>query len=154
MIDNPWIDEMPEQPVALVPITVARNQIQTVMMPALTEIRTLLKAQGIEPAGPWLTHHHYLKPDEFNFDICVPVNHPITPQGRVQPGILNRRRVARTVLRGRYEGLAEAWRSLMSWVAAEHLSPCIDFFECYAKGFETSADPGQWETVLSIPLMD
>ena len=42
----------------------------------------------------------------------------------------------------------------MAWVSAQRLAACIDFFECYAKGPESSTEPEQWETVLSVPLMD
>jgi effector-binding domain-containing protein len=154
MIDEPWIEVMPEQEIAFVPITVARNQIQKVMMPGLSEIRSALNEQGVVPGGPWLTHHHYLKPEEFNFDICVPVTKVISPQGRVRPGTLDARKVARTVHRGPYEELGQAWGAFMAWVSAQRLPACIDFFECYAKGPEASSDPAKWETVLSVPLMD
>jgi effector-binding domain-containing protein len=154
MIDQPWIDVMAEQAVAFVPIRVARNQIQTVMMPGLSEIRHALSEQGIAPAGPWLTHHHFLKPHEFHFDICVPVTKTINPQGRVRAGILEARKVARTIHRGPFDELGKSWGALMTWVTAEQLPACIDFFECYAKGPESSPDPAEWETLLSVPLMD
>jgi len=154
MIDPPWIEEMPEQTVAFVPITVARNQIQTVMMPGLSEIQSALSDQGIAPAGPWLTHHHYLKPEVFHFDICVPVTTAIKPQGRVTPGTLDARKVARTIHRGPFEQLGRSWGAFMVWVSAQGLPACVDFFECYAKGPEASPDPAQWETVLSVPLME
>ena len=145
---------MPEQEVAFVAISVARNQIQAVMMPGLSEIRTALRQQGVAAAGPWLTHHHFLKPGEFHFDICVPVTKAVNPQGRVRAGILEARRVARTIHRGRFEELGQSWGALMAWVSAQRLAACIDFFECYAKGPESSTEPEQWETVLSVPLMD
>jgi len=154
MIDPPWIEQMPEQAVAFVPISVARSQIQMAMMPGLGEIHNTLNEQGIAPVGPWLTHHHYLKPDEFHFDICVPVTKAIQPQGRVRAGTLDARKVARTIHRGPFEGLGQAWGAFMAWVSAERLAACIDFFECYAKGPETSPDPVQWETVLSVPLLE
>jgi effector-binding domain-containing protein len=154
MIDEPWIDELVKQEVAFVPICVPRHQIQEVMRVGLNEIVSVLKEQGIETVGPWMTHHHYLNLDEFNCDICVPVARPVTPQGRVRPGILPSRKVARAVHRGPYNELAQAWRALMNWAAVERLHTCIDFFECYVKGPESSADPAQWETMLSVPLMD
>jgi effector-binding domain-containing protein len=154
MIDPPWIEEMPEQAVAFIPITVARSQIQTVMMPGLSEIQSALSDQGLAPAGPWLTHHHYLKPDVFHFDICVPVTKSIKPQGRVRPGILDARKVARTIHRGPFEQLGQSWGAFMAWVSAQGLPACIDFFECYAKGAEASPDSAQWETELSVPLME
>jgi len=154
MIDHPWIEDMPEQAVAYVPIIVARNQIQTVMMPALHEIETALKEQGIASAGHWLTHHHFLKPDQFHFDICVPVARPVMPQGRVRPGILQAQKVARTIHRGPFDELRQAWGAFTAWISAERLPACIDFFECYAKGPETTSDPARWETVLTVPLME
>jgi effector-binding domain-containing protein len=72
----------------------------------------------------------------------------------VRQSILQPRKVARTIHRGSFEELGQAWGALMSWVSAQRLPACIDFFECYAKGPETSPDSARWETVLSVPLMD
>jgi effector-binding domain-containing protein len=154
MIDQPWMDEMPEQLAAFIPISAPRDQIQTVISLGLTEMRSTLNEQGIETSGPWLTHHHYLKPGEFHFDLCFPVKQAVTPQGRVRSCVIAARKVVRTIHRGPYEELSAAWGALMQWVAAERLSACIDFFECSAKGPESVADPAKWETVLSVPLIE
>lgn len=56
MIETPKIIYVPAQLIAIIPIAVARDKIQTVMGPGLHELVEHLKAQGIAPTGPWFTH--------------------------------------------------------------------------------------------------
>ena len=123
MIDTPQIVQTKSVPTAKIHITVPRDQIRTVMMPGLQEVRAALKEQGIEPAGPWLTHHLKMEPGIFDFEIMVPVTRPVTEAGRVQPGELPATTVARTVYHGGYEGLGEAWGRFIALMADEAMTP-------------------------------
>ena len=88
MIDTPEIVQSTAQPIASIRLKVPKAEIRQVMQPGLEEIMAALAAQGIQPAGPWATHHFH-KPEEFfDFEICVPVASPVAPTGRVQPGQL------------------------------------------------------------------
>lgn len=57
MIDNPKIIDVAAQLIATIPITVARDKIQTVMGLGIHELAEHLKVQGIARTGPWFTHH-------------------------------------------------------------------------------------------------
>ncbi len=57
MIDTPKILDVPAQLIAIIPITLARDKIQTVMGPGIHELAEHLKVQGIARTGPWFTHH-------------------------------------------------------------------------------------------------
>lgn len=131
MIDEPWIVRTEAQPAAVIHVTVAKDKIREVMGPGLKELRDTLAAQGIEPAGPWYTHHLTLDPSKWDFEIGLLIAAPIKPQGRVKPGELPARTVARTVYHGGYEGLGTAWGELMSWIEAEGHVAASSLWEVY-----------------------
>jgi len=153
MIDTPHVAHSPEAPMAFIHLTVPRAEIRTVMSPGLAELHAALAAQSVTPSGPWFTHHRRMDPAVFDFEICLPVSGLVTPSGRVQAGRFPAATVARTVLHGGYEGLADAWGRLDSWIAAQGHRPAGDLWECYVVGPETSADPADWRTELNRPLL-
>jgi effector-binding domain-containing protein len=152
MIDTPKVITMEAQQTAMVRLTVPRADIQKVMGPGLAEVKAAVAAQGIETTGPWFTHHLRMDPKLFDFEICLPVKAPITAVGRVKPGNLPPRRVARTVFHGPYEGLGGAWAELLSWMKTEGLAPAADLWEVYLAGPESGPDPAGWRTELNRPL--
>ena len=150
--EAPRIVETSPQLAAAIHLTIPRSEIRMVMGPALRELYGVAAAQGLEVTGPWFTHHLEMKPDVFDFEVCVPVSAPIRPEGRAVSRQFAARRVVRTVYRGPYEGLSSAWTGLMQWMDAQGHAPAPDLFECYAAGPETSAPPAAWRTELSRPL--
>jgi len=119
------------QPAAVIHVTVAKDKIREVMGPGLKELRDTLAAQGIEPTGPWFTHHLTLDASQWDFEIGLPITAPIKPQGRVKPGELPALTAARTVYHGGYEGLGTAWGELMSWIEAEGHVAASSLWEVY-----------------------
>jgi len=153
MLSAPEIVNTDAVRVALIPLTIARAEIRQVMGPGITEVMSAVAAQGVGPAGPWLTRHHRMDPGEFDFDICVPVSAEVTPVGRVLAGELPAARVARAVYQGPYEGLGDAWGELMAWIAARGLTHGPGLWEVYEAGPERDPDPSTWRTVLHRPLV-
>ena len=154
MIDKPMVVACPEQLMACIHLTVPRSEIRAVMGPGLQEVKAALKAQGISASGPWFTHHLKMDPKVFDFEICMPVGTAVSPVGRVKPGRLPARKVARTVYHGGYEGLGDAWGEFSAWVKSGGHKPAPDLWEVYASGPEASADPSAWRTELNQPLLD
>lgn len=152
MIENPHVAEVAAQQTAAVRLVVPTVQIKEVMGPGISEVFASLAAQGIEPAGPWLTFHYRRPTDTFDFEIAVPVARPVAPVGRVAPGSLPAGRVARATYRGPYEGLAAAWGAFHEWVARQGHAPKAEMWECYAVGPESGDDPKGWRTELYQPL--
>ncbi len=151
MIETPEITSTSAQPAAVVRLVVPRSQIREVMGPGLQEIRTVLDAQGIAAAGAWYTHHFRMDPNVFDFEIGVPVASPVSASGRVQPGELPARTVARTVYQGDYEGLGAAWGELEAWVHVHGYEPAADLWEQYVVGPEAAAGPAGYRTQLNWP---
>ncbi len=154
MLETPQITQSTVQLTAVIRLTIARDEIRNVMGPGLREIFTALAEQEIEPAGPWFTHHLKMDPEVFDFEICVPVAMPVAPVGRVEPGELPARRVARAVYVGPYEGLADAWGEFETWIKANGHKSGPNLWEIYVAGPESSPDPAEWRTELNRPLAD
>ena len=154
MIDTPHITETKAQLIAMIPMTIPRSEIQSVMGPGISEVMAAVSDQRIGPAGPWFTHHRKMDPASFDFEICVPVNARVTAVGRVVAGEVPVVRVARTIYHGPYEGLGAAWGEFGAWIAEHGHDRRTDLYECYLVGPESSVDPADWRTELSQPLID
>ena len=140
------------QLLALIPLTVPRADIRSVMGPGLAELRAALAAQSIAPTGPWCTHHHRAPGEIFDFEICLPVATPVTPAGRVQPGLWPATSIAQTTHHGGYEGLGAAWGGFLAELEAAGYAMGEELWECYAIGPAETADVSAWRTVLSKPV--
>ncbi len=153
VIDAPQIVQTEAQLAAMIHITVKREEIRLVMGPGIQEVMGALAAQGIAPTGPWFTHHLKMSPDIFDFEICVPVATPVAAVGRVKPGELRAAKVARTLYRGSYEGLGDAWKELSAWITAQGHTTAPGLLERYIKGPESGSDPSGWCTELNKVLV-
>jgi effector-binding domain-containing protein len=153
MIEKPRIVQTSAQPVAIIRVTVPREQIREVMDPGRRELFDGVAAQGVAIVGPWFTHHLRMDPKVFDFEIGVPVAEPVTASGRVEPAELPAATVARTLYHGPYEGLGPAWGEFGAWVESQGHTPAPDLWECYLFGPESSPDPASWRTELNRPLI-
>ncbi len=152
MIDTPEIVEAPAQMTAAIHLTVPATEIMHHMGPGIQEVHRVLAEQGIEPAGPWFTHHFRRPSETFDFEICVSVTQAVTAQGRVRPGHMPAHRVVRTVYHGGYHGLGGGWGELMTWIADQNLKVRDDLWEVYVTGPDNTAQAADYETQLNKPL--
>lgn len=152
MIDPPTIITVPSQRTACIPLVVERTRIAEVMGPGIQEIFAALAAQAIPPTGAWFTQHRRRPTETFDFSICVPIATPVKPVGRVQNGERRAAKVARTLYRGPYEGLSQAWGHFLGWLDANGHKRQDDLWEAYLHGPESGNDPSTWQTELSQPL--
>lgn len=152
MLEALQIVQTEARPAAVIRITIPRAEIKAVMEPAIAELIGGLAAQGIAPAGPLYTYHLKTDADTFDFELGVPVDGPLAAAGRIAASQLPAARVARTVYRGPYEGLYDAWKAFGALVAAAGHTPTNGVWECYVAGPESSPDPADWRTELNLPL--
>lgn len=152
MIDAPAILQTTRQATAVIRLTVPREEMPTVMGPAIAELMATVAAQGVGPTGPWFTHHFAMNPKTFDFEVGVPVKGPVTPTGRVSNGELPAATVARTIYRGPYYGLAGAWPKLDAWVTAQGRTPEPALWETYLTDPAANPDPSSWQTELTRPI--
>ena len=152
MLDEPRLVLLEATPIAVLPIVCSRTEIAQVMGPGLGELRATVAAQGVDVTGPWFTHHLRIDANGFDFEIGVPVSHPIEAAGRVRPSEWPAMRAARTTYRGPFEGLGPAWGEFMGWMASHGHQAASDLWERYVVGPETTPDPTRWETELTRAL--
>ena len=152
-LDAPQILDLPAFRVARIHITTPASEIRSAMGPGLRELREVLAAQGITPTGPWFTHHLKVPDKTFDFEICLPVDVDVKPEGRVAMGEIRAARTARTTYRGDYGGLGEAWGRFMQWINSEGATPAPDLWEVYVSGPEAGPNPADWQTQLNRPLI-
>ena len=152
MIESPRIVQTQAVPIAFIHVVVPREKIREIMGPGIGEVMSTLAAQGIAPAGPWLTHHRRMVPDVFDFEIAVPVTRAVQPAGRVVPGTLRAARVARTIYHGPYEGLGAAWGEFEEWLKTNGHTGTEDLWEQYLVGPESGPDGAAYRTELNHPL--
>jgi effector-binding domain-containing protein len=148
MIEPPWITDTEAFHVAAIHLLIPREEIRHVMTPALDELAAVLDAQGVIPTGPWLTHHYEMKPEVFDFEVCMPVASPVASSGRVRASEIPASKVARTIYEGGYAGIGNAWRELDNWIRDQSLTPGPDRWERYL--MDTAS---QKRTELNRPLI-
>ena len=153
LISTPTILATEPVLVARIPLHIPRDAMQQFLPPALEELYRALNTQHLTPAGPWFAHHTELPSTHFHFDACVPLTAPIEPIGRVQPGILPAMRIARTLYRGPYTHLAQAWGEFRAWLTAHSLSTAPEVIERYTVNPNDTSDPNQLQTELVWPLL-
>ena len=152
-LHTPQILDLPAFAVARIHVTTPASEIRPAMSSGLRELRETLARQGIEPTGPWFTHHLKVPDQTFDFEICLPVSVHVKPEGRVAMGEIRAARTARTTYRGDYGQLGDAWGRFMQWISAQNVTPAADLWEVYVSGPDASPSPADWQTQLNRPLL-
>ena len=153
-IDAPRIVQSEAQELAVIHLEIPRSEIQQVMDPAIREVMSVVTSQGIGPTGPLCAYHVGLSKERFDFDVGFPVSAPVRPTGRVRPGRIPSVRVARTIYRGPYEGIFQAWRDFNTWVDTHRHKGASQLWERYLVGPESGPEASRWQTELNRPLLD
>lgn len=141
------------QPAAVIHITCPRDEIQTVMGPAIAEVIAAARSQGLGPAGPVFSHHFAMQPGIFNFEVGVPVSGSLKPVGRVVAGELPAAKVVRTIYTGPYEGLGEAWGEFIDELEAAGHKHAPNLWERYLTDPATTSNESDYQTELNRPLL-
>lgn len=152
MIATPEIVETAREEAAVIHLTIKRSEMPTVFGPAVGELLTAIAAQGIEPVGAIFAHHLEMTSDSFDFELGIKVSAPVQAAGRMRPGELPTRKVARTIYTGPYEGLPGAWDKFNAWMKAEGHAQAGDLWELYSVGPQATPDSRLWKTELNRPL--
>ena len=154
MIDTPRIVQSPQQRTAAIHVTIPRSEIQQAFPPAVNQLISVLREQGIGPTGPLLGYHLKMPGNVFDFEIALPVDGQVKSSGRVAASEVPAFKVARSVYRGPMEGLGSAWGELRNWVEANgHVGKPL-MWESYLIGPDSEPDPSKWQTQLNWPLQE
>jgi effector-binding domain-containing protein len=153
MIDKPEITNTTAQRSAVIRLAVPMSDMPKVVHPALSELMSAVKSQGIGPASAWFIYVHSMDGTKMDFDVGVPVTDPVKPFGRVKASQLPAARVARTIHHGPYEGMPAAWAELDAWIAKNGHKAAGPLWDIYLAGPETGPDSSKWRTQMNRPLV-
>jgi len=148
MISPPEVETTTEITTAVILLVIPREEMAKYMDPAIKEILATVVGQGIALTGPCVAFHHRRPTDTFDFELGFPVARPIEPTGRVVNSVLPAVKVVRTLYRGSYDGLPQAWQALHVWVGENGLASDGRFWESYLNNPAQVADPNDYETEL------
>ena len=154
MLSEHQIVQTNAEQAAIIRLTIPGSDMPKVFGPAIGELLTTLGRQSIEPIGAVFAHHVKLPSDVFDFELGIKVLSPVMPTGRVEPGELPARRVARAIHTGPYEGLPAAWDAFIAWMDANGHKGDSSLWELYSVGPQSTPDSGEWRTELNRPLLD
>ena len=154
MIDTPKIVDTEAQLTAAIHLTIPRDQMPQHFGPAVEELLGVLATQHIAPQGAAYAYHLSMPPGMFDLEIGFIVDATVVATGRVKASQLPATKVARTIYRGPYEGLHEAWSELNAWMEKERLKLAPDLWEHYIVGPQSTTEPSEYQTELNRPLAD
>jgi effector-binding domain-containing protein len=152
MIETPLKTQMTAQLTATIHLQIPRAEMPKLFGPAVNELMRVLGEQGVAPLGPVFAHHFSGSADTFDFEVGVPVAATVVANGRVRPGQVPAAPVVKTIYRGPYEALGDAWGNFDQWIKDNGLAAASDLWEVYVKGPESGDDATAWETELIRPL--
>jgi effector-binding domain-containing protein len=109
----------------------------------------VLAAQGATATGPAFGLFRGPIEESTTLEVGFPTDRPISPDGSAEPGELPGGQVANLVHRGGYEGLAESWEQLRSWIVEQNVTPGDTYWEVYLTEPSPDMDPADLRTELN-----
>lgn len=149
MITPPEVINTQEIATAVIPLVVPGREMPKYMDPAIKELIKTITSQGIRITGPMFSYHHRRPSDTFDFEIGFEVSKAVEPEGRVINGKLPAVKVVRSVYQGPYDGLAQAWPELQTWVRKNGHGETGKFWERYLTNPDEVKDPKHYRTELN-----
>jgi effector-binding domain-containing protein len=126
--------DLQAQDTAVVRGHVTHEGIAEFLGPAFADTMGLAGQQGVDVTGA--PFGRYRPADDGGWDIAVgfPVARPVTPDGRVEAGVLPGGRAARTMHVGDYGALGAAYEAVLAWLTDNGYVMSDEPWECYLDG--------------------
>lgn len=149
MISPPEVITTQALATAVIRLTIPCQDMSTHMDPAIQELLRTITGQGIAITGPLFCYHHRRPSDTFDFEIGFPVAQVLDPEGRVINSQLPAVELVRSVYKGPYDGLAQAWTAVQDWVRQHGHGATGKFWESYLDNPDEVKDPKDYRTELN-----
>lgn len=149
---TPEIVEVPETTTAVVRGTVAMSDLADFFDSSFGVLREVLTKQGVTPTGAAFALYHGMPDESVTLETGYPTDGVIEPDGSAEAGSLSGGRVARLVHAGSFDGLADAWQRLGTWIGEQGLTPSEDFWEVYLTEPSPEMNPADLRTELNWPV--
>ena len=112
-------------------------------------IGAVLAEQGVSPVGAAFALYRSQPSDTLDIEVGFPTDRPVAFDRGVGPSEIPGVRAARTIHRGGFDGLAEAWGRLAQWIIGEGEVPSRPYWEVYLTEPSPDMDPADLRTELN-----
>ena len=148
------VREVVPQPVLSVRTRTSLAEIAALMGAAFGEMFGYLCQAGAQPAGPpcSIFYDPEFREDDLDVEICLPVDRPLPPQGRVQMGELPGGTVAYTLHVGPYDAVGLAYQAVTTWIQEHGHETAGPPRETYLNGPDEVKDPSEYRTEIIWPI--
>lgn len=150
-----------EQPTVGIRRVVRWDDLPDAVGDGVHAVATALERAGAAPAGAPFARYRGRMADGVDVEVGFPVVAPMSagelvvdlpPGSELVVDGLPAVRAAEVVHTGAYDGLAETYRRVETWVAEHHLEMLDQSWELYEAGPESDPDPGTWRTRVVMPV--
>jgi effector-binding domain-containing protein len=149
MITPPEVIHTQEIATAVIHLVIPCRDMPKYMDPAIEELIKTITGQGVGITGPMFSFHHRRPTDTFDFELGFPVANAIRSEGRVVNSKLPALKVVRSVYQGPYDGLAQAWPTLQTWMKENGHVGLPRFWESYLNNPHEVKSQGDYLTELN-----
>ena len=146
------IKELPAQPTLAIRRPVRRGAVGAALGEMLPAVRAVLERAGVAPAGPPYARFDAVDDEVLDLEAGVPVAEALRGDGEVVAGELPAGPAAVTWHPGPYEGLPEAHRAILDWLADQGRRASGVSWEVYWTDPADEPDPTKWQTEVVQPL--
>lgn len=147
-----------EQPTFGLRQAVREEDLPALLARVLPLVAAALEHDGVHPAGPPYARYRGRMAGGFDVEVGFPVAEPVAPTisdpgpGEPTADVLPAARVVETVHTGGYDGLAETYALLDTWMAEHDVEPLDQSWEFYEAGPDSDPDPATWRTRVVMPV--
>jgi AraC family transcriptional regulator len=131
--------------------TVARDSITEALGGMYQAVGEVLRKQGISTGGNRFARYHTFG-DSVDLEAGFIVPTPIQPDGSVKPSKLPAGPAAIAVHRGPYEGLADTYEAVRTWLERSGRQASGGPWEIYITDPSSEPNPNAWLTEILWPL--
>lgn len=144
------IRDVPQITVLSIRASITQPEMPAFIGAAFGELYEHASRHGVATAGEPFIIYHTFGPGALDVQICAPITGGPPTAGRIELSTLPAATVAHTLHVGPYERLADAYDSLMHWVADHGYEPSAPVRERYLTGPDTP--PDQHRTEIDLPV--
>ncbi len=147
---------MPEEPVLSIREQTTIPGLRTLIGSAFHRLFGEAGTLGATVAAAPFLVYHAVGPEGVDAEVCMPLDRPHPADRGLASGIAARtieaHDSARTVHRGRYERLGEAYAALDDWIRSHDYANAGPVRETYLNGPDDVATPDEYLTRIDMPV--
>ena len=146
------IREIPEQTIISIRERVMPADLPSFIGRSFGDLFRHVRLLAITVVGEPFAMYHSFGADAIDAEIGLPVAGPVEASGRIATRELPASSVVETVHSGPYEGLAQAYVALDTWIAEHGFEVAGPVAERYLDGPGTGVAPSSYRTVIAMPI--